>query len=453
MIEAEALLEFIEELVYTRKGENFSDLQRTILLTSLQGSRMTYDQLAEDCGYSPKYVKQDIAPKLWLFLSDVLGQKITKSNVRAALERELRKYSQQTSERAGATPQPGVTMPQRSPSFAVPAFLSVPSFEQAPPSSLDLGSNLHQGTILLVDDQPKNLKLLSDFLEEQGYTVQQAINGTVALQAVAIAPPDLILLDIQMPDLDGYTVCQQLKSNPHFQDIPVIFVSALDEAWDKVKAFSVGGSDYISKPFKLVEVLARVENQLKIWRLQQVLKRQNAQLQQAIQELNRLAAIDPVTQVSSRQRFDDYLEASWQQGITTQSPLSIAMCCVGRFSEFNDAYGRAVGDQCLRHIAQLMKKAAQRPEDLVSRYSGVMFAMILVSRDSDEAAAIAEDLLKDFIILSGTPSTADIPCLFLNIGIATAIPDGSSDSSALIERCDRALCEAKSRGSNCFVVG
>lgn len=453
MIEAEALLEFIEELVYADKGENFSDLQRTILLASLQGSRITYDQLAEDCGYSPKYVKQDIAPKLWLFLSDVLGQKITKANVRAALERELRKRSRPpgTPEYARTAEALGLT-PQVPPSLPLPSFLSAPTAETA---ANPLASNVDapSGTILLVDDQPKNLKLLSDLLEEQGYTVQQAINGTVALQAVAIAPPDLILLDVQMPDLDGYTVCQQLKANPHTQDIPVIFVSALDEAWDKVKAFSVGGSDYISKPFKLVEVLARVENQLKVWKLQQILKRQNIQLQQAIQELNRLAAIDPVTQVSSRQRFDAYLQMTWNQGSIEQSPLSLALCFVDGFTAFNDAYGRQIGDQCLRHIAQLMKQAAQRPDDLICRYSGVTFAILSVGQDTAAASAMAEALLVDFKTLSGEPTMVDVPRISLSIGIATTIPDAASDSSILVERCDRALREARVQGTNCFVIG
>ena len=143
-------------------------------------------------------------------------------------------------------------------------------------STTPVVKSLAAANILLVDDQPKNLRLLSDLLEEQGYEVQQAINGAVALQAVALDKPDLILLDIHMPEMDSYIVCQHLKADLTTQDIPVIFVSALDEGWDEVKAFSVGGSDYITKPFKVVEVLARVENQLKIQQLQQSLKVQNA---------------------------------------------------------------------------------------------------------------------------------------------------------------------------------
>ncbi len=128
-----------------------------------------------------------------------------------------------------------------------------------------------QGYILLVDDTPDNLRLLSKILTEQGYEVGKALNGQMALRAVHTATPQLILLDINMPNMDGYEVCKALKSDAQTKDIPIIFISALDDVWDKVKAFKVGGIDYITKPFQSEEVLARVENQLKIQALQKAL--------------------------------------------------------------------------------------------------------------------------------------------------------------------------------------
>jgi two-component system, sensor histidine kinase and response regulator len=138
--------------------------------------------------------------------------------------------------------------------------------------------------ILIVDDMPNNLRLLSQMLSEQGYKVRKALNGNWALRAVQSMPPDLILLDIQMPDLDGYEVCRQIKANEKTRDIPVIFISALDEAMDKVLAFEVGGMDYITKPFQIQEVLARVNSHLNLQRFQQQLRTQNTQLQQEILE-------------------------------------------------------------------------------------------------------------------------------------------------------------------------
>ncbi|NEP11487.1 MAG: PAS domain S-box protein [Symploca sp. SIO2C1] len=138
--------------------------------------------------------------------------------------------------------------------------------------------SLSVADILLVDDQPQNLRLLTTMLSERGYKVRKAINGTLALNAVQLNKPDLIVLDIKMPELNGYEVCQRLKTNQQTADIPVIFMSALEEVWDKVKAFEVGGVDYISKPFQVQEVLARIENQLTIYRQKKQLEQQQKQL-------------------------------------------------------------------------------------------------------------------------------------------------------------------------------
>jgi two-component system NarL family sensor kinase len=143
-------------------------------------------------------------------------------------------------------------------------------------------------TILIVDDIPENLQLLAGMLSEQGYIVRLAPDGQLALQFIQSNPPDLILLDILMPDMDGYEVCKQLKTSPTTQDIPVIFISALHEVFDKVKAFSLGGVDYITKPFEVREVLARVENQLRLSRFSKQLLEQNARLSQEIEERKRI---------------------------------------------------------------------------------------------------------------------------------------------------------------------
>lgn len=166
----------------------------------------------------------------------------------------------------------------------------------------DTDSESTKAEILLVDDKPENLRLLSTMLEEQGYEVREAINGNQALKSTQASPPDLILLDINMPGLNGYEVCQRLKADPTTSHIPVIFISAQDEAWDKVKAFSAGGVDYITKPFKVMEVLARIETHLKLGKLVkrvtelqnqlriEIQKRQNLEtlLEQARQEINQL---------------------------------------------------------------------------------------------------------------------------------------------------------------------
>ncbi|NEN95100.1 MAG: hybrid sensor histidine kinase/response regulator [Moorea sp. SIO3I7] len=172
-----------------------------------------------------------------------------------------------------------------------------------------------QAEIMVVDDTPTNLQLLSSILIEQGYQVRSMIDGLLALESALCDPPDLILLDIIMPKIDGYEVCKQLKSNQKTQGVPVIFISALDETWDKVKAFAVGGADYITKPFQVEEVLARVENQLTLHKLQTQLIEQNQLLQQEIRDrISAQAALEALnqeleTRIQARTvELRDYLE-------------------------------------------------------------------------------------------------------------------------------------------------
>jgi two-component system, sensor histidine kinase and response regulator len=159
-------------------------------------------------------------------------------------------------------------------------------------------SQSSKGDILIVDDIPDNLRLLSAMLTAQGYEVRSVKSGSAALMGIQGQPPDLLLLDIAMPGINGYEVCQQLKSYPSTQNIPIIFMSALNEAFDKVKAFAIGGVDYISKPFQVEEVLVRVENQLSLRRLQLQLQERNYQLQAADSELRR--ALDQERSLNQR---------------------------------------------------------------------------------------------------------------------------------------------------------
>jgi two-component system, sensor histidine kinase and response regulator len=152
--------------------------------------------------------------------------------------------------------------------------------------------------ILIVDDKPDNLRLLSVMLTEHGYDVRAVMSGSVALMGAQAQPPDLILLDISMPGMNGYEVCQHLKANPLTQDIPIIFISGLNEVLDKVKAFSVGGIDYITKPFQEEEVFARIETQLSLRQMQRMLQTQNERLQQAEAELRR--ALEQERQLNQR---------------------------------------------------------------------------------------------------------------------------------------------------------
>jgi adenylate cyclase len=183
-----------------------------------------------------------------------------------------------------------------------------------------------RGTILVVDDLPDNLRLLFTLLMPQGYEVGKALNGQMALKSAYASPPDLILLDINMPNMDGYEVCKHLKANPQTKDIPVIFISALDDVWDKVKAFKVGGIDYITKPFQAEEVLVRVENQLKIQALSKALRQEqekteklllNILPQTIVEELKHTSTSTPIQFEEATFLFADIAE------FTTNSSLML----------------------------------------------------------------------------------------------------------------------------------
>ncbi|WP_353259948.1 response regulator [Prochlorothrix hollandica] len=186
-----------------------------------------------------------------------------------------------------------------------------------------------KGDILVVDDMADNLRLLATLLTERGYKVRKVIQGELALGVAQVNPPDLILLDIVMPKLNGFEICQQLKANPQTQEIPIIFLSASDEPLDKVKAFSVGGEDYITKPFEILEVIARIENQLRIVRLQQKLLAQNYQLQQEVRERQRaeqsLQEINQHLEERVSRRTQELTQANQKlQGLGEQLQIALA---------------------------------------------------------------------------------------------------------------------------------
>jgi PAS domain S-box-containing protein len=188
-----------------------------------------------------------------------------------------------------------------------------------------------KANILIIDDTPENLNLLSTMLAEQGYKVRSVTKGSTGLRGAQAAPPDLILLDINMPEMNGYEVCQRLKADDRTREIPVIFISALGDVLDKVKAFAIGGIDYITKPFQVEEVLARVETHLTIRQLQTQLQAQNAQLQQEIHE---------------RQQAEEKFAKAFR---ASPNPIAIASLSQGRFIDVNPSFLRMSG-YCLEEM-------------------------------------------------------------------------------------------------------
>lgn len=324
-----------------------------------------------------------------------------------------------------------------------------------------------KGTLLIVDDNPTNLEVLFDFLTDVGFKVLVARDGESAIQKVNYACPDVILLDVIMPGMDGFETCRQLKANPLTQDIPVIFMTALSQTAVVVKGFELGAVDYITKPTQQEIVLARVTTHLTIQKLRRSLQEQNVQLQreiqhrhqaetalqQANQELQRLATIDSLTQVANRHRFDEYLSQSWRICAREQWFLSLLLCDVDFFKRYNDAKGHQAGDECLRAVARGMSRVVKRPADLVARYGGEEFAVILPHTPIEGALRVAELIRSSVRELSlPHPQSPISEYVTFSVGVASTVPCHECHPDVLIAAADRALYQAKELGRDRVVV-
>jgi diguanylate cyclase (GGDEF)-like protein len=325
----------------------------------------------------------------------------------------------------------------------------------------------NQSTILIVDDVPGNIDLLRRMLPRGRFSIQSAADGETALAVAKSTLPDLILLDICMRHMDGYEVCEKLKANPATKDIPIIFISALDELPDKIKAFKLGGVDYITKPFQSTEVAARVDLHLSLRRLQQQLEQQNKRLceevrdrraaetalQLANQELQRLAHLDGLTQVANRRGFDTCLAHEWRRLARDQQPLALVLCDVDYFKRFNDTYGHQAGDECLRQIAGAIGLAAKRPGDLVARYGGEEFAVILPNTPTQGGLKVANDIQLAIADLNIAHQGSVVnPFVTISIGVAVITPLTDVSSIHLVTAADRALYRAKAEGRDRVVL-
>jgi diguanylate cyclase (GGDEF)-like protein len=310
------------------------------------------------------------------------------------------------------------------------------------------------GVILVVDDNPTNLSVLSIALKAAGYKIRVAMDGESAIEQVQEDAPELILLDVQMPGIDGFETCKQLKKSPLTQDIPIIFITASTDLENKVKGLSVGAVDYITKPFQQEEVLARVRVHLELRFLTRKVQEQAIALQQANQKLHRLANLDGLTEVANRRRFDEYFDQEWQRSGREQTPLSLILCDIDYFKNYNDHYGHQAGDACLRRVAKAISETLCRPTDLVARYGGEEFAIILPNTSSEGAVHVAELLqlrIKQLEILHAQSRVSSY--VTLSLGISSQIPVLLQENQTLIAATDKALYLAKSEGRNTFCMG
>ncbi len=313
--------------------------------------------------------------------------------------------------------------------------------------------------ILVVDDDPFMRQLLRRVMEKEGYKVVEAANGEQGLEAYKRLKPHLVLLDALMPVMDGFTCCTKLQmlgddSSLDGEDVgnaesieddsrtPVLMITGLDDPESVDRAFAVGATDYVMKPIHFAVLRQRVRRLIQQSRLYQKLRLAN-------RELQRLAALDGLTGVANRRRFDEYLDAEWTRMAQEKLPLSLILCDLDFFKKYNDTYGHQAGDDCLRRVADALRFCAKRSLDLVARYGGEEFAVILPNTTGFGAFQVAEEIRAVVNSLDITHiQSAVSQHVTLSLGIACIFPTPDTSPSMLIAEADTALYQAKAAGRN-----
>ncbi|MBF0560604.1 MAG: diguanylate cyclase [Alphaproteobacteria bacterium] len=304
-------------------------------------------------------------------------------------------------------------------------------------------------TILIVDDEPSNIRALGEILKAD-YRILVAPTGLEALRTVEATIPDLVLLDIMMPVMDGFTVYRHLKEKPEFNHVPIIFVTSSADIENETKALADGAVDFISKPLSPPVVRARVKVHL-------ALKDRN-------DELVRLVSVDSLTGIANRRAFDNALAMEWQRAWRVRAPLVIAMIDIDHFKLYNDCYGHQAGDECLRMVAVALKDQASRGSDVVARYGGEEFSAILPGCSTDNMAELAERMrasISDLAIPHAASPTSGVATISIGMACLALSCDGTAypqaaeaaraGASRLVNSADQALYQAKKMGRNCAV--
>ena len=287
--------------------------------------------------------------------------------------------------------------------------------------------------ILIVDDEKANLKVLTHFLGTE-YTIFTATTGEKAIEKARELKPDLVLMDILMPGMDGYQALSAMKNCEILKKIPVIFITGLDSDEDEEKGLSLDAADYITKPFSASIVRLRVRNQI--------------QLINQLRTIESLSMIDQLTNIPNRRSFDHRLIVEWRQAIRDNTAISLLMIDLDRFKAINDIYGHQYGDFILQRVAQIFIKALKRPADFTARWGGEEFIILLPNTQSNGALEVAETIRSDveetiFSDADGTESK-----LTISVGVVSIKPKLDSSVEAFLANADKALYFAKDSGRN-----
>ncbi|MCD4707912.1 MAG: diguanylate cyclase [Candidatus Sabulitectum sp.] len=284
--------------------------------------------------------------------------------------------------------------------------------------------------VLIVDDDVDSLAIARLRLKKDGYIIESAGGGEEGLNKAREDIPDLILLDVQMPGRNGYEVCEELKSDPELCNIPIIFLSAADDISEKVKGLDLGAVDYVTKPFDIFELRARVRAALRTKRLQDLLLI--------------YSEVDSLTEIYNRRVLMERLQQEWDRNLRSIGAFSFIMADIDRFKRVNDTYGHPIGDVVLEKIAYILKHSI-RSGDIVGRYGGEEFGIIMVNSTAEEAC-VASGRYRHAIELTVFKSKKEEFSVTVSFGVANST--GMNSVTELVSAADSALYKAKESGRN-----
>jgi diguanylate cyclase (GGDEF)-like protein len=317
--------------------------------------------------------------------------------------------------------------------------------------------------VLMVEDSKVTIKALTGFLDDLGVQLLIAETGFAAVELYRRERPDIILLDIILPDINGYEVARQVRKLQGKDDwTAIIFMSVMSKDDDLARGIEAGGDDYLMKPVGRIVLQAKVSAMYRLVRMQRALvqlteqlnhtneqlNQANEQLNLANQELHRVSMTDGLTGIPNRRVFDELLVREWRRCARLKKPISVVMLDVDYFKKFNDRYGHQAGDQCLKATAKVIASAVPRASDLAARYGGEEFVLILSETDREGACSVADRIREQVANLKVENEDSPHHYVTLSCGISTVVPSEDRPVDKLVKSADNALYIAKKQGRN-----
>ncbi len=314
--------------------------------------------------------------------------------------------------------------------------------------------------ILIVDDTPESCHLLEAFLNTAGYNdiviahSEDELFEILDVDGEKETDISLILLDIYLPESVGLDACRKIKSDPRFEDLPIIIITSSKDETLLETAFEAGAVDFINKPVSRVELRSRVRSALSLKEEMERRKELLTQVEKANAKLLLLSSQDGLTGLPNRRHFDQMIDKEWRRSVRHGLPMSFIIIDIDFFKLYNDTYGHQYGDDCLKSVAEQIKLAAKRPGDIPARYGGEEFVLILAETGLDVAKRIAEDLRREVVAMKILHESSRVSeYVTISLGVASMVPHRNSSPEGIIRIADEALYLAKHEGRNSVRVG